>query len=268
MGNMQKTAIIIPCYNEANRLDCPEFLRFTRENEHISFIMVNDGSTDGTADLLNELCRQNPKQLFVVNCTENKGKAEAVRIGFQEAFKRDFNIIGYWDADLATPLYEINNLGHYLESLNKNMAFASRVRLLSRKIARNPYRHYLGRIFATLASIVLRLTIYDTQCGAKLFRNTSDLRAVFSKAFMVNWIFDIEIIARFILLKKLNNSGSIEDEAIEYPLLEWQDIPGSKLRMADFLKAIIELLKIANFIHAPNWRARGAALFCSESKQD
>ncbi|KAK3287117.1 hypothetical protein CYMTET_5346 [Cymbomonas tetramitiformis] len=82
------------------------------------------------------------------------------------------------------------------------MVFGARVALLGRYIQRKASRHYLGRIFATLASLVLDVPIYDTQCGAKMFRVTPDLNTVLSQPFRSRWIFDVELIARFVALRK------------------------------------------------------------------
>lgn len=251
MGTMQKTAIIVPCYNEAKRLNRQAFADYAVSNPNTSFIMVNDGSADGTWPLLRELGNKSGQQVIPVNLAANMGKAEAVRQGFCKAFEFDFTYIGYWDADLATPLNEINTFQECLGSSGKDMVFGSRVRLLGRPIERVALRHYLGRLFATLASLILQITIYDTQCGAKLFRNTKELQMVFSKPFATNWIFDVELIARIIAINDYLNNPPIETSAVEYPLHQWSDIPGSKLRLPDFFKAAQELVSIAIFLHTP-----------------
>ena len=117
-------------------------------------------------------------------------------------------------------------------------------RLLGYRIERKPLRHYLGRLFATCASCVLGLAIYDTQCGAKIFKNNSDLKKVFSTPFIVKWIFDVEILARFGVILQNKGIGSLENYALEYPLKEWTHIDGSKVKTLDFLLGAIELFKI------------------------
>jgi hypothetical protein len=186
----------------------------------------------------------------------NVGKAEAVRKGFVFAFERNFENIGYWDADLATPLEMIPKFCEILESTGKRMVIGSRVRLLGRNVQRRAIRHYLGRLFATCASIILGLPVYDTQCGAKLFKNTEELRMVFKKPFRVKWTFDVEIFARFILFESFMDSTPLAEFSVEYPLDVWIDIPGSKIKMGDFFVGAFELLKIFYFLRWPGARNR------------
>jgi len=251
---MQNTAIIIPCYNEETRLPQREFLDYSKQNETIHFLFVNDCSSDATGRIIDELCLQRPRQFRALHLPHNLGKAGAVRAGFIKAFAGEYEAIGFWDADLATPLSEINNFCALLADSHYHMVLGARVRLLSRLVERQTTRHYLGRVFATLASIVLGLTIYDTQCGAKLFANNQDLRQVFSKPFTVNWIFDVEILARYILLTKYQGALPLADIACEYPLGKWLDVPGSKLKVRDFGVAIFEMAKIWGILHGSRSR--------------
>ncbi len=242
---MQKTAIIVPCYNVAGRLDTREFVRTAKAEPNLHFLFVNDGSADGTPAMLSALCADNPRQLSCLMLDRNMGKAEAVRRGFLSAFEKDFVNIGFWDADLATPLSAIPDLCSILDDREKSVAIGSRVRLLGRTIERHPWRHYLGRVFATCASLVLGLPVYDTQCGAKIFRNGEDLREVFGSPFRSRWIFDVEILARFLVIERRRGTFSLKNACVEHPLREWRDIPGSKIRAADALRALFELVKIA-----------------------
>ena len=135
--------------------------------------------------------------------------------------------IGFWDADLATPLEAIHDLLQKLiDQPRLQMVFGSRVRLLGRHVHRKAIRHYLGRVFATVVSGILRLAIYDTQCGAKIFRVTPDLSQILSQPFITRWVFDVEILARFIALKNLH---LLHDSIYEFPLETWEDVAGSKV---------------------------------------
>ena len=251
MDFMQKTAIIVPCYNEANRLDGPAFAQFAKVNKIISFFFVNDGSTDRTAEILHEICTTNPTQMRCIDFNKNLGKAEAVRQGSLEALKEDFVNIGYWDADLATPLRSIDAMCSCLESSDTAIVIGSRVRLLGRKIKRRALRHYLGRLFATLASMLLRLPIYDTQCGAKIFRKSDDLKKALKIPFKVKWTFDVELLARFILIKRGRKGNDVGARWVEYPLEEWTDVKGSKVGYLDFLKIGTELAKLFFLLYIP-----------------
>ncbi len=123
----------------------------------------------------------------------------------------------------------------------------SRVKLLGRNIDRRRSRHYLGRVFATAVSMVLGLEVYDTQCGAKLFRTTQLMGALFQQPFLSRWIFDVEILARLIKARRGTELPQPEQTIYELPLTEWKDIPGSKLAYGDFVRAAWELYRIRNF---------------------
>lgn len=253
---MRRTAIIIPCYNEELRLPRDEFFLFARQHKDVHFIFVNDCSTDGTREIIDGLCANLPRQFRCLHLPRNLGKAGAVREGFIHAFSGDYAAIGFWDADLATPLSSIATFCSLLEnSPQLIMVIGARVRLLNRYIARLAGRHYLGRVFATMASFVLGLTVYDTQCGAKLFANNAMLRQVFAKPFTVSWIFDVEILARYLLLIEHQGGEALATSACEHPLEQWRDVPGSKLRTRDFFVAAYEMTKIWNVLRGPGGKA-------------
>ncbi len=240
-----RVGVIVPCYNEARRLNVERFRDFLGTDPTKRLLFVDDGSTDHTRDVLEQICRGYEDRAGVLPNNRNSGKAEAVRMGINfalNAFQQD--VIGYWDADLATPL---DSIGRFLAVLNDHprieMVFGSRIKLLGRRIQRRETRHYLGRVFATVVSMMLRLPIYDTQCGAKLFRVNENLRRVFADPFLSRWVFDVEIIARYLKLYKYN-SARLEESIYEYPLEVWVDIEGSKVRPKDFARAFVDLLKI------------------------
>lgn len=246
---MGKTAIIIPCYNESNRLKVKEFSAFIKTNGDVYFIFVNDGSNDNTSVIIKDLYYTFPDRVILIDFEENRGKAEAVRRGILKALEMDFDNIGYFDADLSTPLNAIEKFCELLDKPETAIVMGARVKLLGRRIERKAFRHYLGRVFAACASIVLGVPVYDTQCGAKIFKNTKDLNIIFSKPFITNWIFDVEVLARFKLLKLDESKRWIEESAIEYPLEEWIHVHGSHLKFIHYFRAVSDLIKIFLFLH-------------------
>ncbi len=243
-----KTIIIVPCYNEEDRLDTEAFISFSDTVPQIHFLFANDGSKDGTARVIDSLASRSPEHFSALHLLKNSGKAEAVRQGFLKAFGQNPEFIGYFDADLATPLSAIPELQYLITARSADIAMGSRVQLLGRRIERSFTRHLAGRLFATAASLVLGLSVYDTQCGAKLFRATDRLRLVFAQPFSVTWIFDVEILARFILSEK-TGERRLKDICIEHPLHEWEDKEGSKIRLKDFALSCLDLVKIWRSLH-------------------
>jgi glycosyltransferase involved in cell wall biosynthesis len=241
----RRIAIVVPCYNEAERLDTGAFERFAASHPAVRFVLVNDGSRDATGERLAQMHARAPDAFDVLDLPRNGGKAEAVRNGMLRAFEQGCDLAGYWDADLATPLAEIPRFSDVLARVpDVLVVFGARVRLLGRSIARHAVRHYLGRVFATTASLLLRLPIYDTQCGAKLFRVTPLTRALFAQPFEVGWTFDVELIARLIRIRRQLGQADAARLIYELPLETWQDVAGSKVRALDFARALLEMLRV------------------------
>jgi glycosyltransferase involved in cell wall biosynthesis len=236
--------IVVPCYNEAERLDTERFRQFT-DGDLTRFLFVDDGSSDATASILLELANSDPERLSLLTLRRNRGKAEAVRLGLLEALKESPGAVGYWDADLATPLSAIPLLCSVLEERPEvQVVLGSRVRLMGREIERHAHRHYLGRVFATAASCILRLPVYDTQCGAKVLRTTDRLRQILAEPFRANWTFDVELLARFLWSDPEESQPDPQLAIYEYPLPVWRDIGGSKLNVSDYPRAVADLLRI------------------------
>jgi glycosyltransferase involved in cell wall biosynthesis len=251
MDSLQKTAIIIPCYNEAKRLRTEAIIGYADSTEHVRFIFVNDGSRDNTQDVLESVGRMLPGRATVIRMKKNIGKAEAVRQGVLEAIRLNSQFIGYWDADFSAPLTEIENLLQLFDPQNIHMVIGSRVKMLGHDIKRGIIRHYLGRAFATYASLILNLPVYDTQCGAKIFRNSDDLKKVFSFPFNVNWIFDVEILARFKILYSNRSNLSLKSSAVECPLKVWKHVGDSKIGVKNVFAVATEIFYLAVILHIP-----------------
>ncbi|UCC26074.1 MAG: glycosyltransferase [Gemmatimonadales bacterium] len=234
-------AVVVPCFNEARRLDMEAFTGYAGTHAGTGFLFVDDGSSDGTADLITRASQEVPGLLRLHRMPENVGKAEAVRAGMLRAMASGARIVGFLDADLATPVDELEPMVGLLRA-NPELegVLGSRVRLLGHRIQRDPHRHYLGRVFATLASLILDLPVYDTQCGAKLFRATDALRTALEAPFRSRWIFDVELLSRLRAARGDRLSEILE----EYPLRTWRDVAGSKLRIRDMGRALVELDRI------------------------
>jgi dolichyl-phosphate beta-glucosyltransferase len=237
--------VVVPCYNEAKRLDAQKFAEFVRSHSDITLLFVDDGSTDDTPLILERIRQQHSRQVCTLRLGVNIGKAEAVRRGLRIALRRGPAMVGYWDADLATPLESVLSFAELLRARpNYDLVMGSRVALLGRDIQRNSVRHFAGRIFATLASLVLRLPVYDTQCGAKLFRVTPNFAEVISRPFRSRWIFDVEILARLLSGRQRRGSKVDGNFIYEYPLEQWRDVQNSRLKPIDPAIAAIDLLAI------------------------
>lgn len=241
---MPKVVIVVPCFNEANRLDFESFDQFLTE-PGISLLFVNDGSTDETQAYLEDFQSKHPGEVQTLNLEVNSGKAEAVRRGMIQALVSGADITGYLDADLATPARECIRLVDILQQSppEQLVLIGARVKLLGREIQRSPVRHVLGRIFATAASFSLGVPVYDTQCGAKLFRRCSGLSSALSEPFSSRWVFDVELLGRLIHGGRGTHSMPLS-AILEEPLKVWRDVKGSKLGPSAMIKAAIDLIRI------------------------
>lgn len=241
---MSRVALIVPCYNEAERLDSDAFSAWLGHHPDVSMIFVNDGSTDRTLEVLTTLAERTQGRASVLDLRHNQGKAEVVRRGLLHALADAPDAVGFIDADLATPLDELDRLISVLDGSDIQVVMGARVSLLGRRIERNGLRHYLGRVFASTASLTLKLRVYDTQCGAKLFRPSPALEAALSVPFLSRWVFDVELLGRMMHPGK-DIRGLLPEDIVEEPLRAWRDVPGSKLNPVHMLRSAVDLLRIA-----------------------
>ena len=237
-------SIVTPSFNQARYLEATIQSVLSQDYPRLEYIVLDDGSRDGTLAVLRGLAGQRPGQIETLALPTNQGKAEAVRQGMRHALTGPSEIVGYVDADLATPPVELQRLAWLAREGSYDVLMGSRVQLLGRSIERNNTRHYVGRVFATCASLSLGLPVYDTQCGAKLFRRTDALAAALATPFTSRWAFDVELLAR--LVRPQRGIAPIDISRIrEEPLLTWTDIPGSKLRPWAALRGGFDLLRLA-----------------------
>ncbi|OGV43390.1 MAG: hypothetical protein A2X48_16230 [Lentisphaerae bacterium GWF2_49_21] len=230
---LKKTCLVVPCYNEENRLNIDEYRKFSGS---IDFLFVNDGSTDGTLKLLQDKV---PGFASVLNLEKNSGKAEAVRRGMMHLknlpFYDEIEWTGFWDADLATPLEELECMHKFKDDTAPDAVavFGIRIRRPGNDIRRSQMRHIISRIFCLVFRMLYGIKTYDSQCGAKIFRKEIVEKA-FSEPFSSRWIFDVELIIRL--------KGS---RILEYPVRKWTDIKGSTImRPGNVLVILSDIFKL------------------------
>jgi glycosyltransferase involved in cell wall biosynthesis len=226
-------SIIIPAYNEEKRL--PSTLRTVgqflkgRGWTGCEVIVVDDGSSDGTASAVEEFSKTDAAVRLLRN-PGNRGKGYAVRNGMMEA-KCEWLLFS--DADLSTPIEEVDKL---LSAVNAGVPIAIGSRAVDRSLIgvhQPAFRERAGQLFNLAMRMALRLDIRDTQCGFKLFRRDA-ARAIFSRQRLERFSFDAEIL---FIARKLGH------RAVEVPV-RWNHVDGTKVGMWSGAKAFLDLIEI------------------------
>jgi glycosyltransferase involved in cell wall biosynthesis len=226
-------SFVIPAYNESKRIGptLEEVLRYSTErNWDSEILVVNDGSTDRTAELVREYGRFHP-QIVLVENEGNRGKGYSVRNGMLHA-RGDLCL--FMDADLSSPMTEAQKLFAAIEK-GADIAIGSRWLRAELQTERQPlYRQVLGRIFNIALRLILGLHFADTQCGFKAFRHDAAQR-IFPLQKIERWAFDPEILF-------LAKRAGLRVE--EVPVL-WAHSEGTRLHpWRDGLRMFVEVLKI------------------------
>jgi glycosyltransferase involved in cell wall biosynthesis len=238
-----KNGLVIPCYNESNRINFTTYNHFLDYNDDFVICFVNDGSSDDTLQKLNDLRLGRESKVFVLDLEINQGKAEAVRCGVNYLLTHtQVSTIGFIDADLSTSFYDYKQLIFSLKKMNTDecLVFGSRKLEINEKIERSSFRKIASEIVGYSIQKIIGLPIKDTQCGAKVFtrRLAED---VFRHKFITRWLFDVEIFLRM----KRSFGKDIMNVIQEKPLSEWKDVEGSKLSVLDSIKVPFMVSKIA-----------------------
>lgn len=234
--------VVIPCYNEEERLLGSEFRDFAHSNLGYHLCFVNDGSTDKTLEVLEELKKGNESNISIYDCEKNGGKAEAVRLGMLHMAKDpQLDYIGFLDADLSTDFRDFDDLVETLDKSNFKIVSGSRMSRMGADITKESARKIISMTINLIIRTILRMPFNDTQCGAKVM-NREVVPMLFNKPFITKWLFDVEM---FIRMRK--HYGKVEAKKLicEQPLKRWIHADGSKLSMKDSVKIVGQLAKIA-----------------------
>ena len=226
-------SFILPAYNESERLttSIPKVLEYVHaRNLRAEIIVVNDGSTDKTAEVVRQFAAANPMIILLEN-PGNRGKGYSVRHGMLHAKGA---VALFTDADLSSPITEADKLFAALAD-GADVAIGSRWLQRDLQTERQPfYRQLYGRLFNLGLSIVLRLDYRDTQCGFKAFTRQA-IQVVFTRQRVERWGFDPELLflARKYKLK-----------TVEVPV-EWAHDHRSKINpLRDGLRMGLDVLQI------------------------
>src|SRR2546421_8491937 len=185
-------SIVIPAYNEGARLGDTLEKVLAYVARHLSdteILVVNDGSRDNTAEIVNRFAEKNPA-LRLIDNPGNRGKGYSVRNGMLNARGR---ILIFSDADLSSPIEELPKL---LDALTHgaDIAIGSRWLRAEMQTQRQPlHRQVFGRIFNLMLRVTLGLQYRDTQCGFKAFTRLA-AQAIFPLQKIERWGFDPEIL--------------------------------------------------------------------------
>lgn len=236
--------IIIPCYNEVQRLDKQAYINFLKNTSDVNLVFSDDGSTDDTISVLNEIKNTYENRVCIYVSKRNQGKADAIRsaVLYLKAKNIKLSKIAYIDADLSVSLEECYALSKNIND-KFHFVFGSRISKVDNTIYRSSFRHYSGRMVATVISNILDISVYDTQCGCKIFK--SDLAfKVFEKPFISKWLFDAEIFFRII---NLYSKTDLKYIAREIPLNSWIDSGDSKVKLTYFFRMCYEFYLIKKY---------------------
>ncbi len=226
-------SIIIPAYNESERLavSLPKVLDYVGKRQLPSeIIVVNDGSSDDTANVVRRFMTMHPDVRLVEN-PGNRGKGYSVRNGMLQA---QGDVMLFTDADLSSPIYEADKLLTAIDQ-GADVAIGSRWLNAELQTERQPWHRQLyGRLFNLALRLVLGLNYRDTQCGFKAFTRHA-AHTIFTRQRVERWGFDPEL---------LFLANKFKLRTVEVPV-EWAHDHRSKISpVRDGLKMGVEMLAV------------------------
>ena len=245
-------SIVIPAYNESARIGgtLERVLAHARErNWNAEILVVNDGSTDGTASLVRDFAAQHANLALIEN-PGNRGKGYSVRNGMLHA---SGEIVMFSDADLSSPIEEADRLFAALAA-GADVAMGSRWLKAELQTERQPlHRQLFGRIFNLLLRMILGLRYKDTQCGFKAFTRRA-VQLIFPLQQIERWGFDPEIL---FLARKFGLK-------VEEVPVAWAHREGTTIHpLRDGIRMFVEMLKVRWFAISGKYDTRQPSAMAS-----
>lgn len=220
-------SVVVPFFNEMHRIDQTLSDIIGLAGNGVQVVLVDDGSTDGTTDVLRRACGADGIQFVALS--SNRGKGAAVRAGVA---KTSGTHVVFMDADLATDLNDLPRLRAALD--DADIAIGSRSVATAELTEATRVRSWMGGCFNRAVRAATGLDLLDTQCGFKAFRGDA-ARSLFAQSQVDGFAFDVEI------LMLARESGM---RIVEVPV-RWTEVRGSKVRFAvDPLKMLCDLIRI------------------------
>jgi glycosyltransferase involved in cell wall biosynthesis len=244
---MNKICICVPCFNESQRLPTlVEQIRISLSDKtevQFTFYFLNDGSAPAETKKMQqivEICKIPGVYTEFLNFPINRGKGAVLRDGFKQALQHQFDYIGFCDGDGATPIDELVKILRAFEVFPEtDVIIGSRWKALGYTINRSLKRHLSGRVFATLLSNIFNIPVYDSQCGAKVFRRRVLSLELLEFCFDQKWLFDTQL-----LIVLFHTKAKI----LEFPV-NWTDQAGSKISFVrDCWRMFWGLLKFKKYL--------------------
>ena len=238
--------IIIPAYNESQRIlktltEIDNYITKKSTSNLINVLIINDGSTDLTKEVITEWIQKNSKNkksFEIVSYMPNRGKGYAIREGFKRA-EDDFVL--YTDADGASPIEEVEKLLYWINN-GADVACGSRILQSENTTVEMSFkRRFTGLVFHIILRLCGLANLKDTQCGFKVFKKVIAKKLAESQK-CFNYSFDIEYL---FLVKKFGYK-------IKEVPVNWYHVEGSKVNLLrDSIKMLFEVLKI-RFVYKYN----------------
>jgi dolichyl-phosphate beta-glucosyltransferase len=226
-------SVVVPAFNEAARIVEP----LRRIDRHLQMralsaelLIVDDGSTDGTADVVRRLAPELATPVRVISSTPNRGKGHVVKVGMTNARGQ---AVLMTDADLSTPIEELDRLLPVLRDGTQVVIGSRKMTGATVEVHQPLLREWMGRVF-TLLTRLLVVRVSDVTCGFKLFSREA-AESIFSRVTLPDWSFDAEALY---LARRLGFGVR------EVPVT-WHDVAGTKVnRLRDARRAALGLLRI------------------------